>query len=286
MSIDRTKSGELAKLVDWQVAFGPRLPGTQAHRRFIGELEKRIKPYADELYAQDFSIFFQARDTPCTNVIAVKKADGKPKRGPLLIGTHFDTRLYGDNETDPGLRNTPIPGANDGGSGTAILVHLLERLKETGFGYDIHFVFFDAEDVGNIDKFEFSVGARYLADHPLPEPPESVFVLDMVGGKEPVFDIDAHLLVEPHLSLAQGFMRLAHETRFTPLLADKPSKCKYIICDHTPFVSKNIPSFILIDIDYPQWHTQRDLPEAMSGDVLADVEDFVLAFLYKYNENR
>jgi glutaminyl-peptide cyclotransferase len=283
MTSDDKKSSELMELVEWQVAFGPRLPGTRAHREFIAALADRIEPTADELYMQDFSIFFQGKDTECTNIIAVKKADGTPKHGPLLLGTHFDTRLTGDNETDPALRNIPIPGANDGGSGTAILIHLLRSISSVKFDRDVHFVFFDAEDVGNIDKFEFSIGARYLADHPIPRAPDFVFILDMVGGKEPVYDIDAHLLAEPHLGFTRGIVALAHETGFTALLQDKPAKCKYIVCDHSPFILKQIPSFILIDIDYPQWHTQRDLPEAMSGYSLSRVENFVLAFLDRFS---
>jgi Zn-dependent M28 family amino/carboxypeptidase len=271
-------------LVRWQVSFGPRLPGTGQHRLFIDALSSRLKPHADELYMQDFPIFFREKDTPCTNIIAVKKAAGKPRTGPLLVGTHFDTRLVADNETDPVLRIHPIPGANDGGSGTAILLHLLPLVQEREFGRDIHFVFFDAEDVGNIDGLEFSTGAGFLADHPLPQAPDSVLILDMVGGAHPVLDIDAHLLVKPHLGFALDIVRLAEKISFQPLLESKAEKYKYIICDHSPFVKKRIPSFILIDIDYPEWHTQRDLPEAMSGDSLVRVEDFVLAFFERHCE--
>jgi len=41
-----------------------------------------------------------------------------------------------------------------------------------------------------------------------------------------------------------------------------------------------LPTCVLIDIDYPEWHTQRDLPEAMSGESLAMMEDLLIAFAF------
>ncbi|MBN1524115.1 MAG: M28 family peptidase [Spirochaetales bacterium] len=273
-------SAELMALVEWQVAFGPRLPGTASHQKFIEALKIKISPFCDELFSQEFSIFFQQKDTQCENIIAVKKAAGVPSMKPLLIGTHFDTRLIADNEDDPGKINIPIPGANDGGSGTAIQIQLLAYLAGRNYCRDIHAVFFDAEDVGNIDGFEFSTGAQYLADHPLPEPPGEVLVLDMVGGKNLILDFDMHLFEqESGTEFAKQIMACAVDNQFMPLLKPKTAKYKYIICDHYPFLQKGIPSFILIDIDYPQWHTQADLPDAMSGESLGNVYDFVCRFL-------
>jgi len=282
----------LIQLVEWQIGFGPRLPGTVAHRDFIAALKEKVSPHADELYLQDFTIHFCGKDVLCTNVITVKKASGQAATtitrgdklaGPILLGTHFDTRLIADNETDPVKRNTPIPGANDGGSGTAILSYLLPVIASRSYSRDIHVVFFDAEDVGNIDGFDFSTGAQYLADHPLPVPPAEVLVLDMVGGSDMVLDMDAHFL-ENDASRAFGerIINKAVKTGYAPLLTDKPGKWKYIVCDHYPFHKAGIPSFALIDIDYPEWHTQGDLPRAMSEDSLAATAQFVLDFLEEW----
>ena len=54
---------------------------------------------------------------------------------------------------------------------------------------------------------------------------------------------------------------------------------KYIVSDHYPFVRSGVASCILIDIDYPQWHTQDDLPGALSPESLGITEEALKLFL-------
>jgi Zn-dependent M28 family amino/carboxypeptidase len=202
-------------------------------------------------------------------------------RGPLLVGTHFDSRVIGDRERDPAVRSRPIPGANDGGSGTAVLLHLLEHLPKAGPTRDLLVTFFDAEDVGNIEGYEFSEGARRLAAAPVPFEPAEVLVIDMIGGRDLVLDIDANIRHhEPSRRLTREIFGLAASLGMGPFSAPKARKHKYIISDHYPFYERGLPACVLIDIDYPEWHTQGDLPEAMSGESLAMIEDLLLAFAF------
>jgi hypothetical protein len=278
----------ILELVRWQVNFGHRYPGSPEHQQFTQALYQYLKARVEHVYEQRFTVMLKGQEVSCVNLIAYLPAAPDTgvnlrqgtQRGPLLLGTHFDTRLIADNEPDPALRDKPILGANDGGSGTAILLHLLDLLQGYTFKRDLLFVFFDAEDIGNIDGHPFSVGARYLASHPLPAKPEEVLVLDMVGGKEMILDIDAHTYLHPKSRRFSGQVyQLAQAIGYTPLLQDKEHKIKYIICDHIPFLEKGIASCVLIDIDYLPWHTQGDLPEALSIESLAGTEDLVLALL-------
>jgi hypothetical protein len=61
--------------------------------------------------------------------------------------------------------------------------------------------------------------------------------------------------------------------------AFRGAKVKRVICDHYPFLWSGIASCLLIDLDYPEWHTQADLPEAMSERSLARIAAAVLRFL-------
>ncbi|MBN2351262.1 MAG: M28 family peptidase [Spirochaetales bacterium] len=274
----------LLRLIGWQCGFGPRYPGAPGHRPFIDALREAFERGLPGglVLAQDFTIDFRGAARACTNLIAVKHS-ASPSRGPLLLGAHFDSRAGADNEPEDTRRGLPIPGANDGGSGVAVLLDLLPFIARAEFDRDVHIVLFDAEDVGGMDGLDFAEGARFLAAHPLPAPPEEVVVLDLVGGRNAVFDVDLHALDRPaSLAWTREIHSLATRLDFTPLLATKPRKFKHIVADHYPFHELGIPAFVFIDIDYPEWHTLADAPAAVSGETLAAVEDFVKALLEKY----
>jgi hypothetical protein len=98
-------------------------------------------------------------------------------------------------------------------------------------------------------------------------------VLDMVGGRDLVLDIDAHALHHaPSRELTAGLFRTGSSLGLAPFARDKPGRVKYVISDQWPFLRRGVPACLLIDLDYPQWHTQADLPDAMSGDSMAAIE--------------
>jgi Zn-dependent M28 family amino/carboxypeptidase len=199
----------------------------------------------------------------------------------LLLGTHFDTRLMADRETDPALREHPIPGANDGGSGTAVLLSLLPRLAalagEGGLEREVRVVFFDAEDVGGLGGLPFPLGALLYCRQPPFRPPGEVLVLDMVGGSGLELDVDGHALQHPP-SLELTRRVFAAGRRVDPAVF-QAAKRKQVISDQYPFLLRGIPSCLLIDLDYPEWHTQADLPAAMSERSLATIAEAVWRFL-------
>ncbi len=282
---------ELFELVQWQLDFGARCPGTPAHALFIEALYKRLERLAPQTFRQGFTVPLMGRATACCNLVALIGSNSTGKRGPrglarpgpLLLGTHFDTRPIADRDHDPSKRRTPILGANDGGSGTALLLHLLERIRSDYFSRDILFAFFDAEDVGDLDGNQFAMGSRFFAAHPLPLLPEEVIILDMVGGQDMIMNIDAHIYYhKPSLQLTGQILNLAKRLNLAPFLKGKRNKTRYIVCDHIPFLLSGIPSCVMIDIDYPEWHTHRDLLQAMSPESLVAVEDLMLLYLQAF----
>ena len=271
-------------LVREQVALGPRVPGSGAHEALARLLAGRLERRAARVHRQEFSVRFRGRELPCVNLVGLFPARGAAEAGPLLLGTHYDTRPQADREPDPAARARPIPGANDGGSGTAVLLHLLDWIAGRSFRRDILVAFFDAEDLGDIDGKPFSMGAERLAAAPLPGlAPEQALVLDMVGGAEMVFDLDAHSLGHgPSARLTAELFGLGASRGFRPFIDEKPDRLKAIVSDHYPFLSRGTASCILIDIDYPQWHTQADLVEAMSAESLAITEEAVSLYLSRF----
>ncbi len=270
------------RLVEEQVAMGPRAPGSDAHERCAAMLEERLRAHTDAVTRQGFSVSFRGAQVDCTNVVGIFAADGAgPALPPLLLGAHYDTRIRADREENPARRALPIAGANDGGSGTAVLLHLLPRLAQAALPRDVVVAFFDAEDMGNIDGKEFALGSTWLADHPVGGcVPAEAIVLDMVGGRDMVLDVDASILGHaPSRQLTTSLFRIGMDNGWEPFTREKNNKVKYIIADHSPFARRGTASAILIDIDYPEWHTLGDLPAAMSAGSLAITEEALWLYL-------
>ena len=270
-------SGELLGLVERQVALGPRVPGSAAHDRLADELAARLDGAGAAVHVQSFEARFHGRTVPCRNVVGVFRC-GAPAAPMILLGTHYDTRPIADREPDPALRGVPIPGANDGGSGTAVFLHLLDWLRGTagGLGRDVAVAFVDAEDLGDIDGNPFSLGAELLAADPpaIVGRPDEVIVLDMVGGRDMVLDVDAHVFhapAEPRADRA-ACSAWVHRWAWLPSPGRSPSGSNTSSATSGRSCAAGMPACLLIDLDYPEWHTQADLPAAMSGESLAAIE--------------
>lgn len=267
-------------LVEWQLSHGVRYPGSPGHLGLRRGLEGRFREMGVEWVCQEFAVTLGGTERGCANLV-VRLGAGKGR--PLLVGTHWDTRLIADREHSEELRHRPIPGANDGGSGTAVLLYLLGSLRELGLRREVQIVFFDAEDVGGIEGNEFSMGARYLAANPVGDAPAEVLGLDMVGGRAMVLDRDAHAARHrPTLELTRTLFGIGRELGLRPFTASKPEQWKYIVSDHHPFLARGIPAAILIDIDYAPWHTHGDLPEAMAADSLVAVLRVVATYVGRF----
>jgi glutaminyl-peptide cyclotransferase len=285
MSSPEVAGREILGLVEEQVAMGPRVPGSPAHAALGQRLARELAEAGAEVTVQEFGVNFRGETLPCRNVVGVFRAEprGHGTAAPLLLGTHYDTRVRADREPDASRREHPIPGANDGGSGTAVFLHMLPRLGAVDLAGDVAVAFFDAEDLGNIDGKEFAIGAGWLAENPVAGfTPAEVIVLDMVGGRDMVLDIDAHILDHPpSRRLTVELFKLGSAQGWTAFTAEKPDRVKYIVADHAPFMKRGIGACILIDIDYPEWHTQSDLPGAMSAGSLGISEEALWLYLLR-----
>ncbi|MDQ7821472.1 MAG: M28 family peptidase [Candidatus Eremiobacteraeota bacterium] len=274
------------RLICTQASMGPRPPGCGAHRTLIEFIKQELGKYAPDSRTQPFEVILGGEKVPCENVLGLFKSHSPHRK--ILIGTHFDTRLTADNERDAAEQAKPIIGANDGGSGTAVMLELARLFSLRPPPCDIVLAFFDAEDVGNIDGNDFYMGSLYFSRHMGDFRPDEVIILDMVGGKCMSLDIDMNGLYYDQCynlgwkAMLQKFVIISKTLSYRQLAAPKKRKFKYIGCDHIPFLQVLIPAFILIDIDYPQWHTHKDLPEHCSPDSLKAIGHILLEYIYHY----
>jgi glutaminyl-peptide cyclotransferase len=254
-------------------SMGKRVPGTREHAESVRYFHSEMSKYLKTTWLQEFEILLRGRKVKCANICGFKEAG---KRNTVLIGSHFDTRCIADNERDPELRQMPIPGVNDGTSGVAVLFELMRVLTDVAPAVNIIFVLFDAEDVGNIDGHEFGVGAaEYARSKDIK--PDLAIALDMVGGEGMHLNIDYNSLLSREAVIA--FNRLFSIGRSLDYPGYFDNRLTRIIGDHYPFIGNGIPALILIDIDYPQWHTHADTLDHCSSSSLKYVGEVLLRYI-------
>lgn len=214
---------------------------------------------------------------PLTNIIAHLHPDA-PRR--LVLATHFDTRPWADEDPDPRAHTKPVPGANDGTSGVAILLELLPELaRQLPPSFGVTVILFDGEELGHSgDTDGYCVGSRYFADRAKEAAPPWLartrlgIVLDMVG------DRDLHLPIEPtSFARAPKLVRLIWDTaadRGHDAFEDRLAPFG-VLDDHTFLTHAGIRSVLLIDKDYPPWHTRQDTADKVSAASLRAVSDVV-----------
>ena len=242
-------------LVESQMEFGYRIPGSDASRQTAGWVIEQMEANGWEIEIQQFNHL----GTPLMNIIA--KSNGVSGSKPILLGAHYDTRPYADR--DPLSPESPVPGANDGASGVAVLIELAHVLDRNRLSQPVWMVFFDAEDSGNIDGWDWIVGSTFFVDN-LTADLEAVVIVDMIG------DRDLQLFIEKNSdpSLVQEIWKVAEKLGYQAFV----NTPKYsIIDDHLPFLQIGVPAVDIIDFDYPYWHTISDTVDKVSADSLEQV---------------
>ena len=256
--------------VEQQVAIGPRIPGTEAHAECAEFLEAQLRTWTDEVKVQRV----RQGDNEIVNLVA----SFRPSAGDrIFLGAHWDTRPMADADPDPTKRSLPVPGANDGASGVAVLLEVARVLAESPPPRGVDLFFFDAEDGGESGQAEtWAIGARTLAEALGDYRPRLGIVVDMVG------DLDLELRPEGH-SVANA----SRQVRWIWGLAEDLGADSFVagvgatvMDDHVPFLERGIPTVDIIDFDYVYWHTTQDTPDKVSPSSMAEVGRVLLGVVY------
>ena len=242
------------EFVQDQMRFGARPTGSIENRATGDYIIQRLREYGWDVTEQEF----EYRDTPVRNII------GARGEGPtILLGAHYDTRKRADR--DPVDPTQPVPGANDGASGVAVLLELARVLNVEATGHHIQLAFFDAEDNGELDGWEWIVGSRYMASQ-LTENLKMMILVDMVGDADQQIGWETHS--DPNLrdriwkvAVELGYEAYINLETNYPLSSD----------DHFPFLERGIPAIDIIDFSYPYWHTTQDTIDKVSAESLERV---------------
>lgn len=262
-----------------QLSFGPRIPGTETHAAMRAWLVETLRRLGGRVEEQAFVDSTLGRPLQVVNVIA---RFGPTTGRRLLFCAHYDSRPVSDLDPDPAKRSLPLPGANDGGSGVAVLLELAELMHATPPGVGVDLVFFDAEDMGSDQRPEqFSIGARGYARRlpPAGNParPVAGFLFDMVGDR----DLQIHPETNSAIRAANLVALVLEAARETGARSFHETPRYTIVDDHIPLLEAGLPTVDIIDFDYPAWHTSADTPDQVSAESLAEVARVGAWILYK-----
>jgi len=273
---------EMLAVIDQQLSYGPRYMSSPGHEEVQKFLIAEMQEQTNEIVTQSWN--YEGTDGNTHKMMNIIGRLYPTQERRIILGTHYDSKKFAD--LDRIHKDQPVPGANDSASGVAVLVELARILGNShvipSVGVDI--VFFDGEE-GDINQgSDYTnwkpLGSTYFAEHmsELYEntKPVSALVLDMV--------CDKNLRIYKEQSSAQNapaqvesFWSTAREIN-SGVFRDEVKQS--VNDDHTPLNQAGVPSFLLIDFEYPPFHTTGDTLDKCSAKSLETVARAVFEYAY------
>jgi glutaminyl-peptide cyclotransferase len=266
--------------VQTQLNFGTREPGGPGHDACASWMIEYFGQYADSVAADRWNHVTTSGDTlPLVNIIASFNP-GNHRR--VLLCAHWDTRPIAEHDPDPSRQNSPIPGANDGGSGTAVLLELARVFAATAPEVGVDIVLFDGEDYGDFHAgTDILLGSIRFAQLNSRYRPRIGILLDMIGDTAAKFPYEGHSLTR-FRSDVELVWNTAHELGYGNLFPRQNGG--YVIDDHIPLHEAGIRCMDIIQMGLPYWHTHGDTIDKLSAETLEAVGRTVAEVVKKVAE--
>ncbi len=263
-----------------QVDFGSRVPGSEAHQMQLEWMENQLRENADTVIVDPFQWVTSTGDSlNLTNVIA---RFGTSFERRILVLTHWDSRPTADQSSNDDEKKIPVPGANDGASGTAVLLELARMFGEKPPPLGVDLLFTDGEDYGPATQDMFLGASHYASGRGQIDNPSFAILLDMVADMDPSFPVEAYSL-ESAPQVVQRVWGVASDLGYGRYFPMGPMS--RVLDDHVKLIEAGIPTVDIIDFNYGPsnsfWHTLRDVPENTSSRTLLMVGDVVAEVVYR-----
>ena len=275
-----------------QLDFGPRVPGSVAHKQCAEWFVDFFSDKADTVYVQDFRTrLYDGRGIDGKNIIAAFNPEAKKR---ILLAAHWDSRPFADHDPDKNNWNTPIDGANDGASGVGVLMEIARILNDNPVNIGVDIILFDLEDYGApyflnlMTNDDWALGSQYWAKNPHIYNYRAYFgiLLDMVGAPNAKFPKE-YYSQQFAPALSNDVWKVARELGYDEYFTNELG---HPINDDHIYVNAiaRIPMIDIIHLEnnsessfYPYWHTVKDNIEQIDPKTLGMVGDVVVNVLYR-----
>lgn len=258
-----------------QTDLGPRNPGSVGWQRFHAMVQAHFDSLGIACLAQPFEYYdYMTNDTVhMVNWIARINPD---KSERVLVAAHYDCRPRAEYDPDSSRRDEPIIGANDGASGTAVVLHLAELCAARPPRIGVDLVLFDGEDYGPPGRNgQYLLGSKHFAAL-AGSTYKYGLVIDMIGDRD--LQIYREVFSERYAKEITDRVWRSAARLGIPQFID--SVKHDILDDHLPLIAAGIPAVSIIDFDYDFWHTHADTPDKCDSASLSAVGRVVVDIIY------
>ena len=283
--------------IERQMAFGPRVPNSASHMQCAVWLIEQLRACGAEVELQKgFMPDYRGNNQQIYNIIGHFHASDSAARPRILLGAHYDTRPWCDEEPDYNDRFYSVPGANDGASGVGVLLEVARQLGlRESLSTPVDIIFFDCEDSGSPRVYTgaeredtWCLGSQLWATNYSRQASVVSYqfgvVLDMVGAPDAVFPLEMY-----STNYAANYQRQiwhsAERLGYGALFSNQQS---YPITDDHYYINRiaGIPCVDIIHYDirnatgFPWWwHTRQDNMNNVSKATLQAVGEVVMSQL-------
>ena len=286
--------------IERQMAFGPRVPNGAAHMQCAVWLIEQLRACGAEVELQKgFMPDYRGANQQIYNIIGHFYTPEMTNRPRILLGAHYDTRPWCDEEEDYNDRFYNVPGANDGASGVGVLLEVARqlgvKLADSTLTKPVDIIFFDCEDMGTPRVYTgeeredtWCLGSQLWATNyeRLSEKPVYSFgiVLDMVGAPDAYFPLEMYSTNYAQ-NYQQKIWKSAEQLGYGAMFASQQS---YPITDDHYYINyiAGVPCVDIIHYDirnatgFPNWwHTRNDDMSNISKSTLQAVGEVVMSQL-------
>ena len=292
--------------IEKQMAFGPRVPNGAAHMQCAVWLVQQLRAFGATVELQKgFMPDYRGNDQQIYNIIGHFNTPETASRPRILLGAHYDTRPWCDEEDDYADRFYNVPGANDGASGVGVLLEVArqigKRMADSTFTTPVDIIFFDCEDMGTPRVYTgaeredtWCLGSQLWATNYAKisnlksqiSNPQYRFgiVLDMVGAPDASFPREMYS-TQYAANYQQQIWHSAEQLGYGAMFTNQQS---YPITDDHYYVNyiAGIPCVDIIHYDirnatgFPHWwHTRNDNMDNISKATLQAVGEVVMSQL-------
>lgn len=305
--------------IERQMSFGPRVPNGAAHMQCAVWLIEQLRACGAEVELQKgFMPDYRGNNQQIYNIIGHFYTLETASSPRMLLGAHYDTRPWCDEEEAYEDRHYNVPGANDGASGVGVLLEVARqlglRMTDSTFRMPVDIIFFDCEDMGtprsytgeeredtwclgsqlwatNYAKKSYSpkdapIAERSYSEAVLQAKPVYRFgiILDMIGAPDAFFPREMYSTTYA-ANYQQQIWQSAKQLGYGAMFSDQQS---YPITDDHYYVNyiAGIPCVDIIHYDirnatgFPYWwHTRKDDMSNISKSTLQAVGEVVMSQL-------